>query len=75
MAFLVNSAPRAGFRFEAGVTFADVQQALEHAVALSRRGMRAIQIRDTESGRIFDERGLRAHINQLKAAAQAEQAE
>jgi hypothetical protein len=69
MSFLVNSAPRAGFRFEAGVTFPDAQQALEHAVALSRRGMRAIQIRDTESGRIFDERALRAYINQLKAAA------
>jgi hypothetical protein len=75
MPFLVNSAPRAGFRFEPGVTFTDVHKALEHAVALSRRGMRAIQIRDSESGQIFDERGLRAYINQLRTAAQAEQAE
>jgi hypothetical protein len=70
MPFLVNSAPRAGFRFEAGVTFPDARQALEHAVALSRRGMRAIKIRDTESGTVFDERGLRVHLNGLKAAAQ-----
>lgn len=67
MSFLVNSAPSAGFRFEPGVTFADVHQALNHAIALSRRGMRAIQIRDSETGEIFDERGLRAYINRLKA--------
>lgn len=68
MPFMVNSAPRAGFRFEPGVTFTDIQQALEHAVALSRRGMREIKIRDTESGQIFDERAFRIHLNQLKAA-------
>jgi hypothetical protein len=72
---MVTSAPRAGFRFEAGVTFSDAQQALEHAVALSRRGMRAIQIRDTESGVIFDERALRMHLNKLKAAVLDERAE
>lgn len=72
MPFLVNSAPRAGFRFEPGVTFHDVLKALEHAVSLSRRGMRAIQIRDTQSGRIFDERALRAHINEMNAVAKKE---
>lgn len=75
MAFLVNSSPRAGLLFEPGVTVADAKAALDHAVALSRRGMRLIRIRNTESGEIFDERGLRRHIETLKAAAASQPAE
>ncbi len=69
MAFIVNSSPRAGLTFEPGVTVADAKAALDHAVALSRRGMRLIRIKNLESGEIFDERGLRRHIEDLKAAA------
>ena len=32
------------------------------AASLARRGMRQIKIRDTESGLVFDERGLRQHL-------------
>jgi hypothetical protein len=75
MAFIVNSSPRAGLLFEPSVTVADVDAALVQAVALSRRGMRLIRIRDTVSGEIFDERGLRQHIERLKATASKAQAE
>ena len=75
MAFIVNSSPPSGLLFEPGVTVADTKAALEHAVALSRRRMRLIRIKDTESGEVFDERGLRQHIERLKANAQKEPAE
>ncbi|MGD9815279.1 MAG: hypothetical protein AB7Q23_08745 [Hyphomonadaceae bacterium] len=75
MAFLVNSAPRPGFRFEPSETFPDAKAALAHAVVLSRRGMREIRIRDTATGLVFDERGLRAYIIQVKAEAEASKAE
>jgi len=70
MAFIVNSAPGAGLRFEASQTFDGPKDALEHAVGLSRRGMRAIRIKDIESGVVFDERGLRQHMNELKSKAE-----
>jgi len=75
MAFIVNSSPRAGLLFEPGVTVPDAKAALDHAVALSRRGMRLIKIRDTESGEIFDERGFRVHMERLKATAANEKAD
>lgn len=75
MAFMVNSSPGAGFRFEPSVTLPDAKRALEHAAALARRGMRQIKIRDTESGQVFDERELRQHLLNLKALAQGEKTE
>lgn len=62
MAFMVNSSPGPGFRFEPSRTFSDAKSALDHAASLARRGMRQIRIRDTESGLVFDERGLRQHL-------------
>jgi len=64
MAFIVNSSPGAGLRFEASVTLPDAKAALSHAAGLAQRGMRMIKIRDTESGQIFDEKSLRDHITQ-----------
>ncbi len=59
MAFIVNSALGAGLRFEPSATLSDAKAALDHADALSRRGMRKIMIRNTETGEVFDERALR----------------
>jgi hypothetical protein len=75
MAFMVNSSPGPGFRFEPSVTFPDAKAALGHAAALARRGMRQIKIRDTDSGKVFDERELRQHILQTRTAEQDEQVE
>ena len=75
MAFIVNSSPRAGLLFEPGVTVPNAKAALDHAVALSRRGMRLIRIRNTESGEIFDERGFRQYMERAKTAALDERAE
>ena len=72
MAFMVNSSPGAGFRFVPSVTFPDAKAALDHAIGLSRRGMRLIKIRDHESGEVFDERSLRAHIQKEHAVSRAE---
>jgi hypothetical protein len=69
MAFMVNSSPGPGLRFEQSATFAKRDDALVWAIALARRGMRLIRIRDTESGVIFDERGLRDEIKRLHGAA------
>ena len=62
MAFIVNSAPGAGLRFEPSATLPDAKAALSHADALSRRGMRKIMIRNTETGEVFDERALREQV-------------
>lgn len=75
MAFMVNSSPGPGLRFEPSVTVQDAKAALDHAVDLARRGMRQIRIRDTASGEVFDERGFRQHILHMKAVALDEQAE
>ena len=44
------------------------------ANAFVLRGMRLIKIRDTLSGAVFDERGLRQHVLQMNAAPRNEQA-
>ena len=75
MAFMVNSSPRSGLLFEPSRTVDDAGAVLIHAVALSHRGMRLIKIRDTESGEVFDERGFRQHMAQLKAPAADERAQ
>lgn len=68
MAFMVNSSPGPGLRFEQSATFAKRDDALVWAIALARRGMRLIRIRDTETGAIFDEPGLRDEIKRLHRA-------
>jgi hypothetical protein len=67
MAFIVNSSPGAGLRFEASATFPDAKAALGWAAGLARRGMRLIRIRDTVTGRIFDETSLRDEIKRLQS--------
>ena len=69
MAFIVNSSPGAGLRFEASVTLPDAKAALSHAAGLGLRGMRLIKIRDTVSGEVFDEPGLRQRVQEATAAA------
>lgn len=71
MPFIVNSSPGAGLRFEPSVTLDDAKTALGAAVGLADRGMRMIRIRDTTTGQIFDERGLRDEILRMKALANA----
>lgn len=68
MAFIVNSSPGAGLRFEASATFPDAKAALGWAVGLERRGMRLIRIKDTDTGAVFDQRGLRDEIKRLQAS-------
>jgi hypothetical protein len=68
MAFIVNSSPGAGLRFEPSATFADAKAALGWAAGLERRGMRLIRIKDTVTGTVFDERGLRDEIKRLQSA-------
>lgn len=68
MAFIVNSSPAAGLRFEPSVTLPDAKAALGWAAGLERRGMRLIRIRDTETGNIFDERQLRDEIKRTQGA-------
>lgn len=68
MPFIVNSSPGAGLRFEPSSTFDDPKAALGWAAGLERRGMRLIRIRDTVSGNVFDERGLREEIKRLQSA-------
>ncbi|MGQ0532551.1 MAG: hypothetical protein ACT4OF_07655 [Caulobacteraceae bacterium] len=67
MAFIVNSSPGAGLRFEPSATFPDAKAALGWVAGLERRGMRLIRIRDTESGHVFDEKGLREEIKRLQS--------
>ncbi|HRE44794.1 MAG TPA: hypothetical protein PKY87_12610 [Terricaulis sp.] len=45
-----------------------MKAALDWAEGLSRRGMRLIRIRDTDTGRIFDERELREEIKRQGAS-------
>lgn len=68
MPFIVNSSPGAGLRFEASVTLPTAKEALGHATSLALRGMRQIRIRDTETGEIFDESGLRTKLSAAKSA-------
>ena len=69
VAFIVNSSPGAGFRFEPSATFDNAKAALGWAVGLERRGMRLIRIKDTVSGLIYDERDLRAEIKRVAQEA------
>lgn len=69
MAFIVNSAPGAGLRFEPSATHADAPAALAWAEGLALRGMRLIRIRDTETGVVFDEKGLREEVKRRRSAA------
>lgn len=62
MPYIVNSSPGAGRRFEPSVTLPDAKAALSWAAGLSQRGMRLIRIRDTVTGEIFDEKGLREAV-------------
>lgn len=68
MSFIVNSSPGAGLRFEPSATLPDAKAALDWAQGLERRGMRLIRIRDTLSGRVFNEQELRDEIKRLQCA-------
>lgn len=67
MAFIVNSSPGAGLRFEASATLPDSKSALDWAIGLERRGMRLVRIRNTETGQVFDEKAFRAEIKRVQA--------
>jgi len=69
MAFIVNSSPGAGLRFEPSATFADAGAALAWVAGLERRGMRLIRTRDTVTRTVFDERGLREEIKRVQSAS------
>lgn len=69
MAFIVNSSPGPGLRFEPSNTLGDAKAALEWAAGLSRRGMRLVRIRNTETGAIFDEKAFREEIKRLQDPA------
>ena len=69
MVFIVNSSPGAGLRFEPSASFNDAKSALGWAVGLDRRGMRLIRIKDTISGRVFDEKALREEIKREQGAS------
>jgi hypothetical protein len=68
MAFIVNSSPGAGLRFEASATLPNAKAALEWAAGLRLRGMRLIRIRDTETGEVFDEKTLRDRITPSRSS-------
>lgn len=67
MAFIVNSSPGPGLRFEPSSTFDDAKAALQWAAGLTRRGMRLVRIRDMETGQVFDEREFLQEIKQRAA--------
>ena len=62
MAFIVNSSPGAGLRFEPSATFADAKTALNHARRLALRGMRLIRVRESETGMVYDVANLQRFI-------------
>jgi hypothetical protein len=66
MAFIVNSSPGSGLRFEPSVTVANARDALDHAMDLARRGMRLIRIKDVATGEVFDEKALRERESDRK---------
>lgn len=69
MAYIVNSSPGAGLRFEDSKTFPEVKAAHDWAIALERRGMRLVRIVDTATGLVFNEKELRAEIKRLQEAS------
>lgn len=66
MAFIVNSSPSAGLRFEASTTLPDAKAALGWAAGLEPRGMRLIRIRDTDTGIVFNQKALREELKRLE---------
>lgn len=66
MAYIVNSSPGAGLRFEPSETLADSSAALDWATGLHRRGMRLIRIKDTVTGRVFSEKELREELKRVQ---------
>jgi hypothetical protein len=68
VAFIVNSSPGAGLRFEASATFADPKAALDWAENLQLRGMRLIRIRDTVAQATYDRKGLSDEIERVRRA-------
>jgi hypothetical protein len=69
MAYIVNSSPGAGLRFEDSKTFLDAKAAHDWAIGLERRGMRLVRIVDTETGLVFNEKELRAEMKRLQDAS------
>jgi len=69
MAFIVNSSPGAGLRFEPSATLPDANAALSWAIGLERRGMRLVRIKDTATGQVFDQKSLREEIRQVGSVA------
>lgn len=69
MAYIVNSSPGPGLKFEPSNTLADAKSALDWAVGLSRRGMRLVRIRNVETGRIYDERQFRDELARTEGAS------
>ncbi len=67
MPFIVNSSPGAGLRFEPSATFPEAKDALGWATGLTRRGMRLVRIKDTDTGLIFDEKSLRDEIKRSQS--------
>lgn len=68
MAFIVNSSPGAGLRFEPSATLPDAKAALSWAAGLERRGMRLIRIKNTQTGCVFDEKSFREEMKRVAAA-------
>ncbi len=66
MAYIVNSSPGAGLRFEASKSVPSAHAALDWAMGLERRGMRMIRIVDAATGRVFNEKELRDEIKRLR---------
>lgn len=69
MAYIVNSSPGAGLRFEGSKTLPDAKAAQDWAIALERRGMRLVRIVDTATGKVFSEKELRDEIKRLQEAS------
>ena len=69
MAFIVNSSPGAGLKFEASATFAEPKPALDWAEGLQKRGMRMIRIRDTVAAETYDQKSLREEIERARRVA------
>ena len=71
MPYIVNSAPASGLRFERSATFDDASAALAWAADLTKRGMRLVRIRDTTTGQVYDEAGLRSEIRRARDTNEA----
>lgn len=69
MPFVVNSAPGPGLRSEPSKIVPDAKAALSWVAGLEQRGMRLIRARDTETGVVYDERGLRELIIRAERSA------